>query len=195
MQTIVIKRKKFEVIEQLGENSFKVKKGKKFYFVKRFGENEEAFFNFKKVCSDIYNLGVPCPEVCIADKKTFDIALTYIDGVNAFEYLTKNHITDKQLENLYRANWIAKLNKGAIDFDPDKWMFAGDKVYYIAYTLGTYSEKDKDKLINGDIKKWYFTKEFRAFAAEKGVEIDKSLIKTEFEANREIMLAACKYYK
>ena len=69
VEEIEIKRKTYQIIEQIGEHSFKVERKGTFYVLKRFDDGKEGFENFIDSEHRLRVSGVTNPKCFLYDKK------------------------------------------------------------------------------------------------------------------------------
>ena len=81
-EIIEIKRKEFEIIEQIGEHSFKAKRKDKLYFIKKYDHDPVAFEKFVEAEHRLRVSGVTNPKCYLYDKKTRIAVVDYIEGDN-----------------------------------------------------------------------------------------------------------------
>jgi len=195
MEKIIVKRKEFEIVSQISEHSYKVSYKGKYYWLRRFTDNPEAYDEFVYGATRLFNAGVPSPKIFRLDNKSLDVVMTYLGEETVFDMLCKGPLEECVYEALYKSNYMAKVNKMLLRFQPDKWMYVDGRCYYIAYVYDELNEKNKNYLVDKGIRYWYYTKEFKELVKEKGRSVDESYFKSDFNTNKEILLTACKYFK
>lgn len=195
MEKITVKRKEFEIVEKVNETDYIVlfKKGQ--YLLKRFGENETGYKNLLFNLKRLFNSGVPCYKVFRCDNKTHDVVLTYQAGETIYQILLKKPLDESVFEELFRVNFIARQNACFLNYSPKMWIFSKDKLFYLGTEFENLTEKNKNYFVDIGIKYWYHTREFKEFVIKNGDPLDKNLFKTEFEANKELLLIVCKHYR
>lgn len=194
MSIVTFRKKPFELVEQYNEYSSHVSFKGKDYFLVTFPTPEE-FMNFSYTVRKIYNSGVVSPKFVKEDKNTLQVLLTYVRGVKPIDILLHEPLEEKVFELLYRNNFMARINRLQLDFDPSKWIYSKEegKLYYVGYDFS--EAKDKEYAINVGVRYWYYTREFREYCDNRGLKYDETLFKSEFETNKAILLVACKYFK
>ena len=68
-EIIEIKRKEYEIIEQIGEHTFKVERKGQYYFMKKFEDDPVAFEKFTDAEHSLRVSGVTNPKCYLYDKK------------------------------------------------------------------------------------------------------------------------------
>ena len=68
-EIIEIKRKEYEIIEQIGERSFKVERKGQLFFMKNFGDDQKGFEEFVDAEHKLRVSGVTNPKCYLYDKK------------------------------------------------------------------------------------------------------------------------------
>lgn len=193
MDTIEIKKESYQVIDRINSYLLKVKKEEKEYLVYDFSNNPEAFFDFKFAVKRFKSAGLLTPIVLAIDKKSHRALVEYLDGVTAFDLLREKDIDEKIIDQLFLANYKARINRMRLDFNPKKFIIKDDKLYYTPFTFTNYV-RDED-FTQKEIRLWFYTNEFRDLLITEGLPIDKSRLKNEFERNKEIVLTVVKYFR
>ena len=191
-EIIEIKRKEFEVLEKLGEHSFKVQRKDKIYFLKKY-DNKESFNKFVEQYRRLKITALDIPKCYLFDKNLLISVVDFIEGDNIFEILLKEEIKNEDIYKLlFLDEWYMRREKLRIDFRPDNFIFNGKKLYYLPYSFGKF-EPNYDFNMN-DLRLWFITKQFAAYAKSKGFEFDDSRVGNEYATNKQIALMAVKYY-
>lgn len=192
-EEIEIKRKIFEVMENLGERSKKVSRKEKLYFLKDFGNNADEFSSFIDASKRLENSGVRTPKTYIFDKNRHIVIEEYIDGENVLDTLLKQDLPENYIEQIYLMNWYMKRDKFAIDFDPINFKFMDGKLYYISKKIKKYDEKYSFQKIG--IWYWFYTKDFVEYLKQHKLPIDtKRSNADQGVLNKQIALLTVKYY-
>ena len=192
-EIIEIKRKEFEVIEKLGDRSYKVERKGKVYFLKKFGDDKKGFDKVIKNQEILRNCGYSLPKVYMWDKNALIFVVDFIEGENVFDILKDKELDEKVYENLFQMTYFMKRSRYAIDFDPINFKFYNDKLYYLPYKMVDY-DSNRDFLTR-DLPYWFFTKDFVKLAHSRQVEVDESRLLNDFEMNKKMTLVAIKYYR
>ena len=100
IEEIEVKRKYYQIIEQIGDRSFKVMRKDKLYFLKKFEGDNKGFEHFIDCEHRLRVSGVVSPKCQIYDKKTMIAVVDYIEGENCFDMLQKATYQN-QLLNFY----------------------------------------------------------------------------------------------
>lgn len=195
METIIIKRKEFEILEKLGERSYKLTRKGKTYFAKSFEPKSDEYNDYLYSATRLKSSLVLSPRIYLADKKTGYVVSDYIEGQTVLDYLVNNEPSDDDLiyRQIFVATHLARVNGMVLDCKPDSWVIKNNDLYYMAHYFGFYSKASD--FTQTDIRLWFITKELVAYAKEKGFEINKSRLKDEFLTNKHIVLVTCKYYQ
>ena len=191
-EIIEIKRKEFEVLEKMGEHSFKVQRKNKIFFLKKY-ENKDAFNAFVDQYRRLKITAMDIPKCYLFDKNLLISVVDFIEGENIFNILLKEDIKNEEIfKNLFLDEWYMRREKLRIDFHPENFIFDGKKLYYLPFKYGKF-EPDYDFNMK-DLRLWFPTKQLSAHAKSKGFEFDDSRIGNEYATNKQIALMAVKYY-
>ena len=136
-EIIEIKRKEFEIIEKLGDRSYKVERKGKYYFLKDFGDDIKGFQKIIKNQEVLRNCGFTMPKVYMWDKNANIFVVDYIDGENVFNILCKEDLDEKILEGVFLMAWYARKARYYIDFDPINFRFSDGTLFYLPYKKAT----------------------------------------------------------
>ena len=192
MEKIIVQRREFEILETLSDNSFKVQRKKKVFFLKQF-KNYGDFSMFIERRKLFLNNGVRCPKTIYKDKNNLSVVTEFIEGENVLEMLYKAPLDESVYKSIFLLCYLARLAKMMPDFDPSNYLFTtGGKLYYMSLKYDKYDEKNN--FVQKGIKLWFYTKEFSSLLLEKGHQIDKSRLKEDYAINKEIVLMTVKYY-
>lgn len=192
MEEIKVGLKKFKIIESFDDGSFIAEKGKKKYLIRDLHGNSKEFYHIIDSYKKFLNTGIKHPKVYAKDKKKSIVVIDYIDGDNVLNMLRKNDLEEMVYSKIFLLAYMARVEKKALNFDPENFKFDGKELYYMSEEL--YDFNDETKFINKGIRFWFYTKEFAELLREKGLEVDKSRIKPDYETNKQIVLMTCKYY-
>ena len=165
VEEIEIKRKVFEVIEQIGERTKKVMRKGKMYFLKDFGNNSERFEDYVDGASKCKNVGIPAPKIYMFDKNKNIVITDYIDHTNVLDMLMEKDLPEEIFDKAFLINWRAKNGKFSINFDPINFGWDGQNLYYLAQLVR--ARNDKWNLEGDSIYLWYYTKEFVDYLINK----------------------------
>ena len=188
-----LKEKSLKSSKKIGDRSYKVERKGKVYFLKKFENDIKGFQAVIKNQEILRNSGYTMPKVYMWDKNVNIFVTDYIDGVNVFDILCKEDLSEKILEGVFMMSWYAKKSRNYIDFDPINFKFADDKLYYLPFKMVDYDSK-RDFLVK-DLPYWFFTKDFVKLAHSRQVEVDTSRLLGDFEMNKKMTLIAIKYYR
>lgn len=194
MDNIILKKKSYEVLEKLGEQTTKVSFKGKTFVIKEFHVGSEEFEYFLVHYKHLKISGVRIPKVLKIDKKAEKVLLEYIEGENVFDVLSKKDLDDEYYKRIFEQSWLAENDRLSLDYHPDHWIMS--KNNEIVYTKFDYDEgiNEAQNFKTTQVKLWFFTKEFYNYAKSKGVELDSSRLKDEYKMNKEIVLKVVKYY-
>ncbi len=192
MENIVIKRKSFTILEQIGERSFKAERNGKFFYVKKYEGDKEGFHQFLKSSHRFSITAINVPKLYYYDKNSYIVVLQYIEGDNIFDMLIEKDLPENIYEAIFYMNFLAKREKMALDYRPEFFKFDGKKLYYLPFAYLDYN--GKDRFANEDIKLWFYTKDFINYLKEKNLPYDESRLGNEYAKNKEMALMAVKYY-
>ena len=193
VEEIEVKRKVFTIVEQIGERSYKVERKGQYFFLKKYEDRAEEFEQF---CDGEHRLrvsGVVNPKCFIYDKKTRIAVLEYIEGNTCLEALLGGELPETAIELLFKTFWYARTDRMALDYAPENFKFVNGKLYYLPFKVEAFV--DKEKFIQQDIRLWFFTKDFIKYCRLKGIPVDESHLKSDYEVNRSIALLTVKYYR
>lgn len=193
METLLIKKKEYEIVKEYDEHSLKVSLDGKFYYAMLLGYKTLAYSNFMYAYKRLYNANVSMPKRLVVDKKKGIVLLEFIGGPTVFDDLCEKDLDDAYYEQVFSMNWLAKRCGLQLDFDPHNFKLYENRLYYLSYTFDVY-RRDLDFSSN-QAKYWFYTKEFRQVLIDNHVDLDKSRIKTDFESNREMVLKIVQFYK
>lgn len=192
METIVIKRKEFTILEQLGERSYKVERKGKVFFLKKFENSKEEFQVFLKAAHRFSITAIATPKIYLYDKNAYVVVMQYVEGDNILDILVEKDLPEEILEEVFTINYYAKFEKMILNHHPDEYKYDGKKLYYLPFEFREF--KDKDTFATDGIKLWFYTKELVNYLKEKGLPYDEKRIGNEFARNKEMALMAVKYY-
>ena len=193
MEVIDIKKEQYEVVERLNSYILKVKKDEQEYLVYDFSHHIEGFLDFKFAYKRLKSCGLTIPTVYKIDKKTARALVEVIKGPTIFDELREHDLDEKEIEQAFVANYKARINRIRLDFNPDKFIYQNDKLYYLPFTFTNYIREED--FTQKEIRLWFYTNEFKNLLIEKGLPIDKSRLKNEYERNKEIVLLVVKYFR
>lgn len=192
-EIIEIKRKEFEVVEKLGDRSYKVERKGKFYFLKKFENDKKGFELIVKNQEILKISGICVPKVYMWDKNSMIFITDFIDGENVFDKLSIEDLDEKIYDCVFLDYYFCKRNKISIDFDPINFKFFEDKLYYLPFTKGEFDSKRN--FLEKDLPFWFFTKDFVKLAHSRVVDVDEKRLKNDFEMNKAMTLMGIKYYR
>lgn len=191
-EVISIKRKDFEVLEHLGEHSFKVERHGKIFFLKRY-DNKDKFQEFIKNSHRFKITAIDVPKVYMFDKDQMISVVEFIEGVNLLDLLSKEDIKDEEIyHKLFQMEYFGRREKMRLDFSPDNFRYTGKRLVYLPYKFNQFEPTYNFNM--KDIRYWFSTKELSAYAKSKGLTFDDSRIGNEYASNKQIALMVVKYH-
>ena len=193
MEIFEIKRKIFEVVEKLGERSYKVSRKGKIYFLKDFENDKKGFEEYISTETKLNGTGIAHPKIYAYDKNIRVVASEFIDGPTVCQDLIKEDLSEQYFELVFRANWFVKKDKLGINYDPRLWKLNGEKLFYLGPICGKFEENtsfEKEKM-----RLWFYSKDFAKFLVQNGLPVDKSRVpENEAFVNKRMALMVVKYY-
>lgn len=193
VEEIEIKRKVYQVVEQLSDHCFKVERKGTYFLLKKFDDDREGFDNFVDCEHRLRVSGVTNPKCYLYDKKMRWAVIEYIEGENCLDLLKKDDLSEEILQLMFRAFWYARNDRMALDMKPDNFVFSNGKLYYMPFKVGKFTTNDN--FVQHEIRLWFFTKDFVDYCHSKGIEVDTSRLKSDYETNKNIALMTVKYYR
>lgn len=193
METIKIKHREFEKLEDINENQFiGLFKGKK-YFITHFDPSSEEGKQYIYLLQRITNTGIRTPKLRWLDKKLGYSVREYLEGERADVVLSKGELPEKIYEDLFFNNYMARMSHMTLDYSPHNFLVVGDMLYYVIDDFIIFDKK-KD-LVDNYIRLWFDTKQLAEYLAKNGLSYDKKRIKDDYSTNKSIVLMTCKYYR
>ena len=192
-EIIEIKRKEYEVIEQLGEHSFKVKRKDQVFFMKKFEDDPVAFEKFVDAEHRLRVSGVTNPKCYLYDKKLRIAIIEYVEGENCLQALLKEDLPESVIELLFKSFWYARNDRLALDYAPQNFVFSNNKLYYLPFKCDKFTTNEQ--FVQKDIMLWFFTKDFIKYCHSLGIDVDQSRLKSDYETNKNIALMTVNYYR
>ena len=194
VEEIEIKRKNYQVVEQISDHSFKVERKGKYFLLKKFDDDPEGFEKFTDCEHRLRVSGVSNPKCYLYDKKLRWAILDYIEGENCFDILKeKGALPEEVLELMFKAYWYARNDRMALDMKPDNFVYTDGKLYYTPFKYEKFVSNDT--FVQRDLRLWFFTKDFVKYCHDKGIDVDQSQVKSDYETNKNIALMTVKYYR
>ena len=192
-EIIEIKRKEFEVVEQLGDRSFKAVRKGDYFFIKKFDDDRKGFEDFVEAEHKLRVSSVTNPKCYLYDKKLRIVVVDFIEGDTCLEALLGGELPEAAIELLFKTFWYARTDRMALDYQPNNFKFVNGKLYYLPFKCTKFV--DKEDFIQNDIRLWFFTKEFIKYCHSLGIDVDESHLKSDYEINKSIALLTVKYYR
>ena len=192
-EIIEIKRKEYEVIEQISDHTYKVERKGQYYLMKKFEDDPAGFEKFVDAEHDLRVSGVTNPKCYLYDKKLRIAILEYIEGETCFDILLKEDLSESIIEHFFKTFWYAKNDRLALDYSPKNFVFSNGKLYYLPFIVGRFTSNEQ--FVQKDIMLWFFTKDFIKYCHSLGIDVDQSRLKSDYETNKNIALMTVKYYR
>ena len=192
-EIIEIKRKEYEVIEQISDHTYKVERKGQYYLMKKFEDDPAGFEKFVDAEHDLRVSGVTNPKCYLYDKKLRIAILEYIEGETCFDILLKEDLSESIIEQLFKTFWYAKNDRLALDYSPKNFVFSNGKLYYLPFIVGRFTSNEQ--FVQKDIMLWFFTKDFIKYCHSLGIDVDQLRLKSDYETNKNIALMTVKYYR
>ena len=193
VEEIEIKRKVYQVVEQLGDRSFKVERKGTYYFLKKFDNDKEGFEKFVDCEHRLRVSGVTNPKCFLYDKNLRWAVIEYVEGDNCLEMLAREELPEEIIKLMFTAFWYARNDHMALDMKPDNFVYSNGKLYYMPFKVEKFITNDN--FVQRDIRLWFFTKDFVKYCHSKGIDVDESPLKSDYETNKYIALMTVKYYR
>ena len=193
MEFFKIGRKIFEVKENISEKRFHVVfKGKSYCLIKF--SSYTAFSYYLDEVKKLLNAGIRHPKIKLKDKKQFIVVENMVFGENIRDLLMKSDLDDNIYSQIFLQNYMCKLSKINIDFEPHNFILGSDGVLYY---ISSFSEgfDDEKAFVKEKIRLWFYTKEFIRYLEKEDLPSDKTRLKEDFVINKEIVLKTVKYYR
>ena len=190
---IEIKRKEFEILEPMGDRSFKAQRKGQLYFIKKFEDDAKGFDQFVDAEHRLRVSGVANPKCYLYDKKLRIAVIEFIEGETCFEKLLGGELEEQNIEMLFKTFWYARNDRLALDYSPQNFKYVNGKLYYLPFKYEKFVSNET--FIQKDIRLWFFTKEFIQYCHSLGVDVNTSLLKSDYETNKNIALMTVKYYR
>ena len=193
VEEIEIKRKVYQVVEQIGERTFKVERKGEYFFLKKFDDDKAGFQDFVDCEHRLRVSGVTNPKCFLYDKNLRWAVIEYVEGDNCLDLLKEGSLSEQILELMFKTFWYARNDGMELDMKPDNFVYTNGKLYYLPFKYKRFVSKDN--FVQKDLRLWFFTKEFVKYCHDKGIDVDQSLVKSDYETNKNIALMTVKYYR
>lgn len=193
MEIVKVKGQKWDILDKLSDDVYKVQRKKKIGILKKFDSKSDAFSNFLENYKRLKIASVRMGKVFAIDKKQKIVIFEFLDGEIVFDTLLKHDLDDLYFGEIFEQEWLARYEKITLNLYPDNWMLVNKKLYYLPFVYydGVDEEKTFEKYY---IRFWFFTKDFIKYAKEKGIDVDTSRLKQEYELNKEMVLVSIKHH-
>ena len=193
MDKIVVKRREFEIVEILSNNSFKCIYKNKFYLIKKFTPKTQEAGEYTFALEKLEHSGIATPKLKFIDKKTGYSVREFIEGINVLDYVIDHDFPEWIYSQLFINAYMAKVAGLTINYSLDKWMIKDEKLIYIGEEANKFNEAQD--LIKKYLRIWFNTDELNQYLHQRGIMFDKKRLKNQYEVNKEIVLMTCKYYR
>ena len=193
MNSITIKKREFEIIEIIKNNTFKCAYKNKEYYVKKYDlEKSETRSRFNSALK-LYKSAVNTPKLLLADKKQGILAFEWLDGILISDYILDHDFDENIYRQIYLNSYMARVMKLNLNYAPDQWMLVGEKLFYVSDFSEEY--RPENDFTKKQLRLWFLSKELCEFYKNNGILFDKSRIKEDYAVNKETVLMTCKYYQ
>ena len=193
MSEIKIKHRIFEKVKDLTDDSFLATYKGQEYEVFKFDYKTEVGDALMYSLMRIKNAGIKAPKLFWIDKKAGYAVREYLQGESLMELISKENIPEDLYRQLFLNEYLAKVNKMTLNYEPDKWIIKDGTLYYMLPQFIIYNE-EKD-LVKKYLKLWFPTKELAQYLANHNLSFDRTRLKEELATNKEMVLMVCKFYK
>ena len=193
MEIFEIKRKIFEVVEKLGQRSYKVSRKGKIYFLKDFENDKKGFDQYVETETKLNGTGIAHPKIYAYDKNIRVVASEFIDGSTVCEDLIQEDLSEQYFELVFKANWFVKKEKISIDYNPRLWKLSNGKLFYLGPICGKFEENSSFE--KEMIRLWFYSKDFAKYLVQNGLPVDRNRVPdNEAFVNKKMALMVVKYY-
>ena len=193
MSEIKIKHRIFEKVKDLTDDSFLATYKGQEYEVFKFDYKTEAGDALMYSLMRIKNAGIKAPKLFWIDKKAGYAVREYLQGESVMELISRENIPEDLYRQLFLNEYLAKVNKMTLNYEPDKWIIKDGTLYYMLPQFIIYNE-EKD-LVKKYLRLWFPTKELAQYLANHNLSFDRTRLKEELATNKEMVLMVCKFYK
>lgn len=195
MSTYEIKRREFNVLETIDENSQKLERKGKLFLLKHYATSNEMDKSFR-INKVFLTNGIQVPQARFLNKKTNDILFDYVEGCRVLDELQYGDLKEEIYEELFKMYWRCKQEKIELDFNPINFRFDKGKLYYMSnsYSIIQSRAEGQENFLNKDLKMWFYTKEAVEILKQNGLKTEGKL-EEEYATNKRMTLICVKYYK
>lgn len=193
MESIKIKHRLFEIVEQRSETSFIATFKNKKYFINKYEPHTEAGDELSYSVSRIKSSGIKAPKLFIRDRKNGYVVREFIEGQSVMSLIAEKDLDEEIYRQLFVNAYMAKLNRMTLNYEIDKWILKDGELYYVYPHFIIYDE-EKD-LLKRYLRLWFNTKELIQFLDKHDLSFDKTRLKDEYTTNKEIVLMTIKHYR
>ena len=193
MNSIKIKHRIFEKVRDLTDDSFLATYKGQEYEVFKFDYKTEAGDALMYSLMRIKNAGIKAPKLFWIDKKAGYAVREYLQCESVMELISRENIPEDLYRQLFLNEYLAKVNKMTLNYEPDKWIINNGVLYYMLPQFIIYNE-EKD-LVKKYLRLWFPTKELAQYLANHNLSFDRTRLKEELATNKEMVLMVCKFYK
>ena len=193
MDSIKIKHRIFEKVKDLTDDSFLATYKGLEYEVFKFDYKTEVGDALMYSLMRIKNAGIKAPKLFWIDKKAGYAVREYLQDESVMELISIENIPEDLYRQLFLNEYLAKVNKMTLNYEPDKWIIKDGTLYYMLPQFIIYNE-EKD-LVKKYLRLWFPTKELAQFLANHNLSFDRTRLKEELATNKEMVLMVCKFYK
>lgn len=183
--------KKYQIVHENEDGStILVRKGKTFKLLK-FNVKSPEFYSFVRKTNKLENSGIKVlPIVKKIDKEGL-VLLLHKEGTSVIDILKNKEMNDEIYKAIFVQSYLARVNKITISYDPEDYLWDGNKLYYKSTYYDVF---DESKLfIKEAIRYWFDTKELEQLMKSKNIDYKREN-KEDYVVNKEIVLKTAKYY-
>ena len=197
MNEIKIKRKVYQVIEELGSfelyDAYRVTRKNKKYTYKKY-RGFKAFNDEMGRYNQLVKAGIRIPKIIEKDKKTFEVLFDYIEGERCDSLLVKNdfELPEIYYERLFVIYRFCRFSKIELNYLPENYVLKNDLLYYD--TLDIYNQNSKINLENYGIYFWIKSAQGYEHLEKLGYKFEHKNILKKGEASKKIVLLSIKYW-
>ena len=192
MDSIVIKRKTYDIVEIISDNIFKCSFKNNVYIIQKIDSSKLDYKDQIKAIIKLSRTGVKQPKLVAIDKKQGFIVKENINGTSLFDYILDHDFDEQIYRQIFLNAYYARIAGINLDYDLKSWIYSEGVLYY--NSLFTEKYKPEFDFTKQKIRLWFMSEELRKYYEKNGVLIDKSRIKEEYSVNKEMVLMTCKYY-
>ena len=117
-----------------------------------------------------------------------------IEGDTVLDLLIKEDLKDEVFEEIFAINFMMKIHKIKLDFDPINFRYFDGKLYYLSDFCKVFDENASFE--KEGIFLWFYSPDFVKYLSKKGLPVDQNrMSKVPGQLNKQIALTVVKYYR